>query len=111
MNTFVYIFVTGVLFLVPIPIAFASSNHETCIGLTVSECNKVNSNFATQETLSPKCQVTLADGQLITVYKDPTKTCSTLQDELGSMTYQRYQEEAIQGLENKLSELASNAFK
>lgn len=68
---------------------------ETCFTLTIPECNEVNAKFATQQTFSPRCQVTLSDGQLITIYKEPTKTCSTSQEALGDYTYQRYQEEAM----------------
>jgi hypothetical protein len=77
---------------------------ETCFTLTIPECNEVNAKFATQQTFSPRCQVTLADGQLITIYKEPTKTCSTSQEELGGMTYQRYQEEEYQKYQNSINE-------
>ena len=80
---------------------------ETCFTLTIPECNEVNAKFATQQTFSPRCQVTLADGQLITIYKEPTKSCSTSQDELVGMTYQRYQEEEMQKLSNEINESAS----
>lgn len=76
---------------------------ETCLDLSITECNEVNEKAKTEQVFLPRCSVSLADGQEITVYRGK-ETCLHWQNEYGSMTYEQWQKHKDQEFVNSINE-------
>jgi hypothetical protein len=76
--------------------------HETCLDLTIEQCNEVNEKAKTEQVFLLRCSVFLTDRQEITVYKGK-QTCTDWQIEYGSMTYEQWQEHKDQEFIDQLS--------
>jgi hypothetical protein len=81
--------------------------HETCLDLTIEQCNEVNEKAKTEQVFLPRCSVFLTDRQEITVYKGK-QTCTDWQIEYGSMTYEQWQEHKDQEFIDQQNEAREN---